>query len=208
MPLEVDALEYLFRGTTGSEKPETASFEGGGEGELFSKFVTAVPSNTGTQVKPILLPFRYHPLNDWESLFWVSLYMVIDRVVKPKDNQPQQPSDKLEKQRELARGLFYSRNERPWMFSQPVSGRFMDTLLNCLHDYLTPIATILEKIRIALLSAYREVEAKPDQHPDARVSIDIIMKTIPLQYNAMGRILDAQDITVERLPVWQGLKMT
>ncbi|EKM61535.1 uncharacterized protein PHACADRAFT_168990 [Phanerochaete carnosa HHB-10118-sp] len=157
------------------------------------------------------LPFRYHPLNDWESLFWVSLYMVLDRVVKPKGNQTQQPSDKLEKQRELARGLFYSYKERSVKFSQLATEErdpFKQTLINCLHDDLELVATVLGDIRVELLNAYREVEANPDQHPDGAASVDIIWETIPSQYNKICRFLDTQDIAVGRLPVRQGLKAT
>ncbi|EKM61536.1 uncharacterized protein PHACADRAFT_204704 [Phanerochaete carnosa HHB-10118-sp] len=206
MSLEVDAHEYLFQ-IQGVGRPETIPHRGGKKS--FTKLVGALPSHFETQVKPAL-PFRYHPLNDWESLFWVSMYMmVIDRIVKPTKNQPQQTSDKLEKQRALARGLFYSYKERSVKFSQAAANQvdpFKETLLDCLHDDLKHVATALGNIRVALLNAYREVEANPDQHPDGAVSVDIIWDTIPSQYNKICQILDAQDITVERLPVRQGLK--
>ncbi|EKM55402.1 uncharacterized protein PHACADRAFT_208921 [Phanerochaete carnosa HHB-10118-sp] len=202
MSVEADAHRYLFQGAPESQTaPSSRGSEAGGS--LF-KLAKSVSLKSPTIPNKPAIPFRYHPLNDWESLYWVSVYMVVGRIVQASGSRSQQPFDKLEKQRELARILFYNPTERLWMFLEvQKTGIIEAKLLDCLHGDLVPIAEELSDIRFLLRSAYRKVEADPDQHPDGGKSLAIVAATIPHKYHNICEYLkteDKRDLTVAHFP--------
>ncbi|KAJ3013112.1 hypothetical protein NUW54_g1680 [Trametes sanguinea] len=177
MSVEVNVHQYLF--TSGSPtdaalkenpqpKPEQWGLKFGKLLTLHEDDVVCQPLATSS-----LLPFRYHPLNDWESLWWVSMYMVVDRIVEQPDMSNIRSIDE---QRKIARRFFYISDERMKFFSaDPVP---LDIQLqSVIHPAFSKVLERLRNIRIKLRKAYREVEKDvKTRYPDARRSLDLALE--------------------------------
>ena len=78
---------------------------------------TAMPEGVEEPSPPTQVsepPFQHYPLNDWESLWWVSMYMVVDRVVTDKSGLS---GEAVSQQITIARTLFYDYKSRLSFFT-------------------------------------------------------------------------------------------
>ncbi|EKM61533.1 uncharacterized protein PHACADRAFT_180643 [Phanerochaete carnosa HHB-10118-sp] len=207
MSIEVSACAYLFQYKGVSD---LSSWKPAFLGDSLSAALIAEENDERISSKPghpgHPLPFRYHLLNDWESLFWVSMYMVIYRVVEPTENRPRQPAEKFRAQCILAAELFDDPVRRPVMFSAAPSeagDRLKWILQGCLHQDLVPVGHALAEIRVGMIKAYLKVEANPSKHPDGTESLRIMVGPIAEYYHYICSYLDAEDksdITIARIP--------
>lgn len=217
MPVEVDSLKYLFRNIlSGTPRAQQASGSNlnvlkrshiASDSKLNvlkrSRVTTPEPPEYGARTP--LLPFRYHPLNDDESLFWVSLYMILDKLVKPTGNRSQQLDDRLDEQRRLARGFFYDNKTRRDNFCYPPHRNFDDfkaKLEACIHKDLLPVAESLASIRRALVDAYARAEADNDAYPDGDISIlNVADYVVPFYRKILAHLEKPENCDIEVTPM-------
>lgn len=140
-----------------------------------SRATTVPRPSAKSEAQAPQVPFQYHSLNDWESLFWVSLCMILNRPVKATDDHPEQSIARLWAQRKRANRLFCVPPTRSYYFCKlPQSGfedLFGQELGACLREDLLPVAEHLVSVRRALVQAYVQAEANPDVYPDRDISI-------------------------------------
>ncbi|CDO70211.1 hypothetical protein BN946_scf184942.g11 [Trametes cinnabarina] len=138
-------------------------------------------------------PFRYHPLNDWESVWWVCICMVINRVVKSRDK-----SKSLEKQRKIAEDLFYNTDKRLQLFKRYIL-ELDSKIESAAHPDVSKIMRWLRKFRFELYGAYIAVEKDISCYPDAKHSVRLIGKRALAN---MARICDhLKDEPQSSLPI-------
>lgn len=189
MPLEVDALQYLFWTATRPPKPVHTSDSGLDVLKISSMTAVPEPSAAASEARAPAVLFRYHPLNDWESLFWVALYMIFGKSVKPTGNQPQQSCQKRWEQWKLARAFFYEYKTRQAIFSEVphdcLEDEFSVKLRACLHEDLLPAADLLASVRRELVRAYLAVEADLEAYPDGDTSVHLMACNIVPYYKGI-----------------------
>lgn len=103
---------------------------------------------------PPEVPFRYNPLHDLESLWWVAVYFVFKREIDIDVERSDQAAERREAQRWAANNLFQSQDTRD---STITKDRFED-YLKYLHPSTRPIGDQLNKLRRKLAAAYRNAE--------------------------------------------------
>ncbi|PSS18947.1 hypothetical protein PHLCEN_2v3163 [Hermanssonia centrifuga] len=101
------------------------------------------------------LVFRYNPLHDLESVWWMAVYFVFNREVDIDDDGVDTETRRMESQRQFARELFYQAIPRLRVMA---SEAFFGSHLDCLHPSIAPIGEILEDARIELVAGYRRAE--------------------------------------------------
>ena len=103
--------------------------------------------------------FRYNPLHDLESLWWISVFFILARAIVPDEAEPAQSpeevSEQLRRQREAAERLLCKKFER--YDAMVRTGPFLSELWN-LHPAVRRLWPALEEARVALIAAYQEVE--------------------------------------------------
>ncbi|OSC98905.1 hypothetical protein PYCCODRAFT_909511 [Trametes coccinea BRFM310] len=160
-----------------------------GESDMF--LTMSMPDDIQDDCPPDL-PFHYHLLNDWESLWWVSLYMVTDRIIKPAGNRT------FRKQEKIARALFSDLRSRMQAFRE---GMMDEKLSSCVDPQIRPIVELLLRLRKMLVNAYREVEADPTQHPNPARSLRLVLSIFPPVLNEICKYLEAHpELHVEPFP--------
>ncbi|KAI9062842.1 hypothetical protein FKP32DRAFT_1676757 [Trametes sanguinea] len=177
MSVEVDSHQYLFApgGPTRIAVKNNPQPEPEQPKSRLSKLLTVAKDDIvrRPQAPSQLLPFRYHPLNDWESLWWVSMYMVVDRIVEPRD-MPKTRS--IDKQRQIARRLFYTSLERRNLF-RPGPLPLDAQLQSVIHPAFSEVLECLCGIRDELCKAYSEVEQDvTTRYPDAQRSLELALE--------------------------------
>ena len=99
--------------------------------------------------------FRYNPLHDMESLWWIAVYFVVRR--QPCIDDQEQAWNLSDPQRILIKDLFHDK-------TSTIRERFLkhadyfNTKMGCLHEDIRFIIKWLDGIRILLCNAYAEVE--------------------------------------------------
>ncbi|KAF7790444.1 hypothetical protein EIP86_001399 [Pleurotus ostreatoroseus] len=111
--------------------------------------LTGAASQEGSSQTPP--PFRYNPLHDLESYYWVAVYFMVYKITDINGSAVE-PS---EKQIELKRRFYYSSGETSWEKNAFLKTAFP---VDCVHPALQPIAKDLEAIRVALVNTYTEAE--------------------------------------------------
>ncbi|THG93529.1 hypothetical protein EW026_g7729, partial [Hermanssonia centrifuga] len=101
------------------------------------------------------LVFKYNPLHDLESVWWMAVYFVFNREVDIDDDGVDTETRRMESQRKFARELFYQAIPRLRVMA---SEAFFGSHLDCLHPSIAPIGEILEDARIELVAGYRRAE--------------------------------------------------
>ncbi|GJE89550.1 hypothetical protein PsYK624_056530 [Phanerochaete sordida] len=207
MSVEVDIGDYAFR-VRPFEPTKEKQYMKMKASDVWRRFHSSEqPSSEGTfeyTIPPV--PFRYHPLNDWESLFWVSAYMLINRLVDPGLNTGRlsHPAVKISLQRDLASSLFYNSTERRKVIAPTVSGKaFLDKLMACLHQDLLPVGRLLDTIRMKLNMAYLVVEADLSSRPNGYASLLLMADEVAPLYRKICDYLEQEstrDIVITRIP--------
>ncbi|KAF9811597.1 hypothetical protein IEO21_06522 [Rhodonia placenta] len=104
--------------------------------------------------------FRYNPLHDLESIWWVAYYYIYRRIVVSVDGTPVLADDESQREwpceaRHCARRTFYDRSVRSHMLSQylPIADLYC-----CLHKSVLGIAKVIQKLKRRLVEVYFEAE--------------------------------------------------
>lgn len=96
-----------------------------------------------------MIPMRYNPLHDLESLWWVAVYFVLKREVHETTSKGSEREEEAEwdreKQRKYADGVFYSEAYRCRIILIPNS--FFNNALRIVHPKMHPAVAILDGLR-------------------------------------------------------------
>lgn len=111
--------------------------------------------------------FRYNPLHDLESLWWISVYFSFHSMLSPGKRKT--TSHGTEAQRIALAKYFYNFSNR--YDALEIQGIFANSL-RCLYPTLRTLAQILEDLRILLRTAY----------VDAEKSIDLLNFNVAAEY--------------------------
>ncbi|KAI9060401.1 hypothetical protein FKP32DRAFT_1052731 [Trametes sanguinea] len=146
-------------------------------------------------------PFLHHPLNDWESLWWVAMYMITDRIVDG-DSEDIKSAD-IEAQTMVALQLFSANRGH---FRE----RFLRGLASLRLDCIQVQAVLSQslQLRIPLVDAYKMVEQDITKRPDPQESLNAITPTFPRVIEQIHAILSqsAPDLQIKPIPVLTGTK--
>lgn len=107
---------------------------------------------------PPHIPFRYNPLHDLESLWWIAVYFIFKRDVDI-DRSDEAEDKRRAVQRSAAEDLFYVQETRYFTMT---TDRTFQGLLRCLPIPVQPIGIELDHLRGKLSAAYRKAEEKTD----------------------------------------------
>lgn len=160
MPVEVNIQCYGFRPLEASPSPNTRDSDTifdivFGEGKA-ERIPSSPSADTDEEVKRA--EFRYNPLHDFESLWWVAIHFIVKREVV--DSAEVDPAMGLrtvsDEQRIWAAELSYDPACR---LSMMVTEGMLADRISVLHPSIQPIARRLEGLRTRLTAAYRRAEA-------------------------------------------------
>ncbi|PSS01023.1 hypothetical protein PHLCEN_2v4075 [Hermanssonia centrifuga] len=115
-------------------------------------------SNHRTLRQP-LPPFRYNPIHDLESLWWIAVYFIFTTEVinyADMDERGQARQRALDKHVTI---LFCDFKERQLDMIDERNERFTSRC-RCLHPFIRPIGEDLERVRIGLAMIYRQCEQR------------------------------------------------
>lgn len=160
MAIEVRRQRYVFRPSSSIPIPDAiASFnmsdairkidEGLDSSESASEGLPPLRS-----LLPPRVPFRYNPLHDLESLWWIAIYFVFNREVDTDVDDSDQAAERREAKCRAANGLFQSDDTR---YLTMTEDGFED-YLRYLHPTTRPIGSQLNDLRRKLAAAYRNAE--------------------------------------------------
>lgn len=166
MAVEVDMKQHLF--IPRKEPWRLPSVEPPGtvwdllSGEV-SESQTSSTSPPTSATKPTIRVFRYNPLHDLESLWWVAVYFLYRReIVQPtgvaSSRQSESASWNPEAQRAYADKIFCDQLARYIAITDADFGRNIEVL----HPSIRPLASLLENVRVQLVAFYRKAEADTD----------------------------------------------
>lgn len=99
-------------------------------------------------------PFRYNPLHDLESLWWIAVYFIVVRVTVHSGN-PEPPEPISGSHRVYATNLFSDRDIRLWTMIN--DGRFLQDTED-LPKITAELILALENLREVLSETYRTLE--------------------------------------------------
>ena len=102
-------------------------------------------------------PFRYNPLHDLESIWWIAAWFLFKRTVAFDDDETDDPAEvaRRKEQDKEAEELFVSNRHTILSFERWC--RFPH-LWTCLHPSVQPIGAKLEVLRKELAETYRPVK--------------------------------------------------
>ncbi|KAF9806331.1 hypothetical protein IEO21_08711 [Rhodonia placenta] len=150
------------------------------------------------KVGPIV-PFRYNPLHDIESLWWVAIYFVFNRSVVQVGGEP--PSMDVSQrgsynaQKEYTELLTTSPQKRQ---SALGNERTLQNQIIHLHAAIREIAYDLNQIRAQLVSCYREAE-KNLGGIHHRIGHDLLQSAFLTHFGQSLRKLQNKDIQIDIL---------
>ena len=168
IPAEVEEHRYLFRPLTYDEYPPgnsstTRTKVGNSSGSSASERSHCRSSST------VQVLFRYNPLHDLESLWWVAVYFVVGgtlRVFPPRgincaedcySSQPWYAEEisRMKVQRRIADSLFITRDMRSTTMT---SYAWFSSDMTCLPCSFRGIGETLAAMRHCLVIRYRQAE--------------------------------------------------
>ncbi len=165
MAAEVQSQDYEFRLGTGfsplSEFRRLTSDE-------FRKLLSNLESATGPYpsdsssyraIPQPPFPFRYNPLHDLESLWWIAVYFIFTTEVKNYANMDEKGKARQRRLDEHVLKLFCNFTHRKLDMMDSWNERF-STRCQSLHPSIRPIGEDLERARILLATTYRQCEKK------------------------------------------------
>ena len=204
MPVEVKAHTYLYEGRYwGSpmpplkkprlETPSDAQQDG-----------TSNAYTSEDSFKMYRGPFRYNPLHDLESLWWIAAYFLMSRKLVFEDaTEPEVPRDgdegESEEDDQLAslHTLFSDAAGRSWaMCTEGGFSRHLD----CLHPFMRDMALALNDARDTLVQGYHYLEKDIDNR-----SFAVRMETydgMSEMYSFIAEAMEIEAVKTERLMGW------
>lgn len=103
--------------------------------------------------------FRYNPLHDVESLWWLCTYFVFNKAVILVNGVEPSMDPELKgnysMQLQYASRLFWTQQFREWAMTRP--GDFKDEVIH-LHAVVRPAGYLLDTMRYRLQNQYRSIE--------------------------------------------------
>lgn len=109
---------------------------------------------------PAAVPFRYSPLHDLESLWWVALYFLLKRRCVPNDDLPiPSPFERrwvLEDQVKCAEEVFYGAETRGLIMQN--ADYFCGKVVPLVHPAMQGVGRNLDYSRGLLVQSYEDVE--------------------------------------------------
>lgn len=105
--------------------------------------------------------FRYNPLHDLESVWWVAVYFLVTRdVTKVGEEQPSERSlSDINAQQQWASDIFWHGDRR---FCVMRGAFYFRQQGKCLHPSLHPLMAIFDKARRCLVRGYTAAEENMD----------------------------------------------
>ncbi|PSS18912.1 hypothetical protein PHLCEN_2v3172 [Hermanssonia centrifuga] len=110
--------------------------------------------------------FRYNPLHDLESLWWIAIYFLVNKEItcnneeEPSSSDPDISWRATIEQRAHAEALFY--HNQPRVNVMLAFGRDFEYIISTLSPSLQPIAFILDDVRKLLIGGYQRAERNPE----------------------------------------------
>ncbi|KAI0943406.1 hypothetical protein AcW1_002575 [Taiwanofungus camphoratus] len=151
--VEIDSQKYLFQSQP-DEDSSSGSDDDSGTSQVSenqsSSSALSTDSSKGEDIR-----FRYNPLHDLESVWWVAVYFLIKKkVVRDSGEDPAYKED-LATQMAYASQLFYGKERLAALGHDKVFSK----MLYCLHHPIVrKFGQVLEKIRQKLTRRYRKAE--------------------------------------------------
>ncbi|KAF7799147.1 hypothetical protein EIP86_010378 [Pleurotus ostreatoroseus] len=110
--------------------------------------------------RTVIVPLRYSPLHDLESLWWVAVYFALKREISMNSTETSLAKHAAEWSREAQRTyadkLFFGQDFRLMTIS--TSGKFFNNGHSVVHPVLHPVIAILDFLRDSLMARYTEIE--------------------------------------------------
>ncbi|KAI0086085.1 hypothetical protein BDY19DRAFT_996268 [Irpex rosettiformis] len=161
-------------------------------------------------------PFHYNPTHDLESLWWIGVYFVINKITLPaiaSDGAPAvdstdtilspATSSLTVEQRQYARRLFYSYEARSSAMSTEDTSDFDEEIMHW-PAHLKEICLKLIELRKRLRKHYAIIERPgfviTNQVCNGTTSLDSLYDTFRMTFTFLAGTLAARDITVAPLP--------
>ncbi|PCH39301.1 hypothetical protein WOLCODRAFT_167882 [Wolfiporia cocos MD-104 SS10] len=161
MAIEVDTQEYLFLPSMSAkdENVNRTQLTAAAMAEKFERQMNVPPPQAVlSKPSPPDVPFRYLPLHDIESVWWIATYFVFNKAVVKIGDTPVVEGTTLGQQR-FADGLFQKVNKRHATFLQTDPyGR----AIKHLHAAIDATAKRLFEALERLVHLYETAEADPD----------------------------------------------
>ncbi|CCM03683.1 uncharacterized protein FIBRA_05827 [Fibroporia radiculosa] len=150
------------------------------------KFAAAYPVTREQSVLPpaesMPVAFRYNPLHDFESLWWMSVYFLLNKKIRRVD-QKNPPPHQYVQQRIRAAEIFYSLASRKSALSWEPEFQFViESLSPSVHN----IGEAANVLRSSLVARYREIERDTENightaagtiHEDFAVIFGVVART-------------------------------
>lgn len=135
--------------------------------------------------------FKHNCLHDLESLWWLSVHLLVTRPVVPADTQQSSPSDAEKRWLSWALAVFTNSQHRTYAFIQNTN--FVEGTEN-IHDALQFVASRLEAARRWLVSAYKDVERKlcAEETVDIAMEARLLGADIARLYNGIVNRLESE----------------
>lgn len=166
MSVEVDSLMYWFL-------PEEEDLylpsipqadEGDTRGDILDDCYSPPPEPLPEPIIEPTPPFRYNPMHDLESIWWIAVDFIFNREVLSVGGKSASELDikgtaDFEKQLEFVNELFCDRTRRRDIFKR--TGTFQERVAN-LHGSVRDIAKELERARKTFCEQYQDLEKTPE----------------------------------------------
>ena len=169
-----------------------------------AKVATDNPAPTIRERKFYIKPFRYNFLHDLESLWWISAYLLMSRVLiydedENEDAEANAKQDAMEQavQRTSVRKLFTVGDDRIWAIRSE-SGFYGK--LESLHPFMFEMGAFLDDARDALVRAFHYLEKDID-HRASEVHPELY-EEMCRQYTLVAKRMAAEDVKTDCLKMW------
>ncbi|CCM06714.1 uncharacterized protein FIBRA_09004 [Fibroporia radiculosa] len=187
--VEVDRQQYFFtpRGISWVEFAARMQAENGNLQSLCQE-----------SLKPKVV-FRYNPMHDFESLWWISVYVLFNKqVVMVNEKSP--PSHDYRRQRTWAAGVFYGLNARQSALS--AGNTDFQYAIETLCPDLRSFGVVVDLLRDDLLKRYINIEADLSHLP-SRAAAGEIPQHFFAGFGALGNSIingERQEILIGPFP--------
>ena len=193
MSVEVDAEGYLFR-----SDGNTAHDNGATDVEALLQTITDYDSSAESSDSmweevsstDVVVPFRNNPLHDFESIYWLALYLLLYGDIQLPDGAAEMTPAHIQACRALTKTVFTNGPYRPAFLR---NGQFA----NRLHPMVSDVVEKLDGLRQTVVKAFTKAEANLEQpipfsvgEANCRAVASMLVKVI--------KHLRTQDIVVSR----------
>lgn len=207
MSVEVEHHDYLYR-AAGNIEPSSpmdplSDSEDSEDSDPTQTFASAIGVTETSDQDPLdpeqertestaETPFRYNPLHDLESLYWLALFLLFaGRLVSAGDGAVEISAGHRQAQQQLSKVLFCDLAFRMNVMRQGVSRIHLMTL----HPRIAEIMILLDGIRSNLTQAF----VKSEENLEAPIPFSVAKYTykgITTKLQEIDRLLAVQDVLV------------